>query len=343
MNPLPPFNQLKIRFQHFFSKKPLTLRQSRAIWRDLWSEAAIDLPYLALIVSSCAIATFGLVANSAAVIIGAMIIAPLMLPIRSLAFGGLIGSWRLIRQSLLAIAVGTLIALAMSWGLGTLMGISQFGSEIQGRSQPNLLDLGVAITAGAIGGYAKIESKISGSLAGTAIAVALMPPVCTIGLGLSQGEWLLSWGATLLYLTNLLGITLACLLVFFCAGYSDFRRARRALFLTSLLTVILIIPLGYSFTSLVNQTRLERLLTQELLKRTLTFQSGTQLLETSVNWLSQPPAVRLMVRSLQPITPRQVRLLQEFISNAMGQPFDLTIQFSQIDEVKPEAIVYPEK
>lgn len=327
-----------IPFGRLFSRKPLTLRQSRTIWRDLWTEAQIDLPYLALIVSSCAIATFGLVANSAAVIIGAMIIAPLMLPIRSLAFGGLIGSWRLIRQSLLAIAVGTLIALALSWGLGALMGISQFGSEIQGRSQPNLLDLGVAITAGAIGGYAKIESKISGSLAGTAIAVALMPPVCTIGLGLSQGEWLLSWGATLLYLTNLLGITLACLVVFFLAGYSNFHRARRALFLTSLLTVMLLIPLGYSFSSLVNQTRLERLLTQELLKRTITFQSYTQLLETSVNWLSQPPSVRLIVRSAKPITPKQVRLLQEFISNAMGQPFNLSIQLSKVDEIQPETI-----
>jgi len=343
MNPLTQMNQLKIQLERFFSKKPLTLPQSRAIWRDLWAESEVDLPYLALIVSSCAIATFGLVANSAAVIIGAMIIAPLMLPIRSLAFGGLIGNWRLVRQSLLAIGVGTLLALAFSWGLGALMGISQFGSEIQSRSQPNLLDLGVAITAGAIGGYAKIEPKISGSLAGTAIAVALMPPVCTIGLGLSQGAWLLSWGATLLYLTNLLGITLSCLLVFFLAGYSNFRRARRALFLTSLLTIVLIIPLGYSFTSLVNQTRLERLLTQELLKRTITFRSYTQLLETSVNWVSKPPSVRLIVRSSQPITPRQVRLLQEFISNAMGQPFDLRIQLSKVDEIKPESIINPEK
>jgi uncharacterized hydrophobic protein (TIGR00271 family) len=336
-------HDLKIQIEGFFSRKPLTFRQYRAIWRDLWADSAIDLPYLALIVSSCAIATFGLVANSAAVIIGAMIIAPLMLPIRSLAFGGLIGNWRLIRQSLLSILVGTVIALALSWGLGALMGISQFGSEIQGRSQPNLLDLGVAITAGAMGGYAIIEQKISGSLAGTAIAVALMPPVCTIGLGLSQGEWLLSWGATLLYLTNLLGITLACLVVFYLAGFSNFHRAGRALLLTSLLTIVLLIPLGYSFTTLVNQTRLERLLTKKLLNRTITFQSNTQLLDTSINWLSQPPSVRLLVRSSQSITPHQARLLQEFITNAMGQPIDLSIQLSKVDDIRPESIESPAK
>jgi len=255
------------------------------MWRDLWLEASLDFPYLALIVSSCAIATFGLVANSAAVIIGAMIIAPLMLPIRSLAFGGLIGSWRLIRKSALAILVGTIIALAIAWLLGLLIGISEFGSEIQARSQPNLLDLGVAITAGAISGYAKIEPKISGTLAGTAIAVALMPPVCTIGLGLSQGNWVLSLGATLLYITNLLGIALSCLLVFLLAGYSNFHRARNALILTS------------------------------------------------INWLKQPPRVRLVVRTAESITPRQVELLEEFITKEMGRPFQLNVLVSKVNEV----------
>jgi uncharacterized hydrophobic protein (TIGR00271 family) len=302
------------------------------MWRDLWAEASIDLPYLALIVSSCAIATFGLVANSAAVIIGAMIIAPLMLPIRSLAFGGLIGSWRLIRKSALAILVGTIVALGMAWLLGLLMGISQFGSEIQARSQPNLLDLGVAITAGAISGYAKIEPKISGTLAGTAIAVALMPPVCTIGLGLSQGDWVLSWGATLLYLTNLLGIALSCLLVFLIAGYSSFHRARNAIVLTSLLTAVLLIPLGLSFTTLANQARLEALIKKALLQRTVTFQR-VELLESSINWLNEPPTVRLVVRTAESITPRQVKLLEEFISKEMDRPFSLNLFVSKINKV----------
>lgn len=319
----------------WFQRQPLTIQQSRTMWRELWSEASIDLPYLALIVSSCAIATFGLVANSAAVIIGAMIIAPLMLPIRSLAFGGLIGSWRLIRKSALAILVGTIVALAIAFFLGTFMGISQFGSEIQARSQPNLLDLGVAITAGAISGYAKIEPKISGSLAGTAIAVALMPPVCTIGLGLSQGDWVLSWGATLLYLTNLLGIALSCLLIFLFAGFSSFHRAKQAIFLTSILTAFLVIPLALSFTTLVNQARLERLIKQVLLQRTITFQR-VELLETSINWLNQPPIVRLVVRSTETITPRQVQLLEEFISKEMGKPFKLNVFVSKINEVISE-------
>lgn len=99
-----------------------------------------------------------------------------------------------------------------------------------------------------------------------------MPPVCTIGLGLSQGNWVLSWGATLLYITNLLGIALSCLLVFLLAGYSNFHRARNAIVLTSILTAVLLIPLGISFATLSNQARLERLLKKALLQRTITCQ-----------------------------------------------------------------------
>ncbi|MGQ9872893.1 DUF389 domain-containing protein [Leptodesmis sp.] len=149
-----------------------------------------------MIISSCAIATFGLLANSAAVIIGAMIIAPLMLlPVRGIAFGALEGDVALLRRGITSIMVGTMLALGLACGLGRLVGISNFGTEVLARGEPTLLDLGVAVVAGGISGYAKVQPKISGSLAGTAIAVALMPPICVIGLGISQADWSLSWGA----------------------------------------------------------------------------------------------------------------------------------------------------
>ncbi|GCL55654.1 hypothetical protein NIES3806_30070 [Microcystis aeruginosa NIES-3806] len=159
-----------------------------------------------------------------------------------------------------------------------------------------------------------------------------MPPVCPIGLGLSQGNWVLSWGATLLYITNLLGIALSCLLVFLLAGYSNFHRARNAIVLTSILTAVLLIPLGISFATLSNQARLERLLKKALLQRTITFQRA-ELLESSINWLKQPPWVRLVVRTSESITPRQVELLEEFITKEMGRPFQLNVLVSKVNEV----------
>ena len=308
--------------------------QLQQLQTELLTESTPDSSYLILIVSSCAIATFGLLANSTAVIIGAMIIAPLMLPIRGLAFGALDGNVLLFRRGLAAVAVGTLVAVVLATGLGRLIGIANFGSEVWARSEPTLLDLGIAIAAGGISGYAKVQPKISGSLAGTAIAVALMPPICVIGLGLSQANWALSQGATLLYLTNLLGITLSCMLTFLLTGYASFNRARKPLTWALALTAILIIPLGISFAQLVRQAQLEASVEQALLKRTTTFQR-LDLLSSSTNWLAKPPEVRLNVRAKEPITPKQVALLEEFIEREMGQPFTLVF-VGQVEEIRRE-------
>jgi len=308
------------------------LQQLRA---DLLTEATPDSAYLALVVGSCAISTFGLLANSAAVIIGAMIIAPLMLPIRGLAFGALEGDFPLFRKGIVAVGIGTLLAIAISFSLGKLVGLPSYGSEVLARSEPTLLDLGIAIVAGGISGYAKVQPKISGSLAGTAIAVALMPPICVVGLGLSQANWLLSWGATLLYLTNLLGITLACMMTFLLAGYASLQRARRALLWTLALTTMLVVPLGISSFRLVRQAQLETSLKQALLNRTVTFQR-LGLLKIQTNWLAHPPEVYLNVRAQEPITPKQVSLVQAFVEREMNQPFTLVFVVGQVQEIRAE-------
>jgi len=327
-------NNLRKRFQSF-RRKGVALEQLQQLQTDLLTEATPDSSYLVLVVGSCAIATFGLLTNSAAVIIGAMIIAPLMLPIRGLAFGALQGDLPLFRKGIVAIGIGTLLAVAISFSLGKLVGIPSYGSEVLARSEPTLLDLGIAIVAGGISGYAKVQPRISGSLAGTAIAVALMPPICVIGLGLSQADWSLSWGATLLYLTNLLGITLACMLTFLVAGCASLQRARRALLWTLALTAVLVIPLGIGFFRLVQQAQLETSLKQALLNRTLTFQR-LGLLKIQTNWLMKPPEVYLNVHAQDPITPKQVSLLQAFVEREMKQPFTLVFIVGQVQEIRAD-------
>uniref|UniRef100_B8HR12 TIGR00341 family protein n=1 Tax=Cyanothece sp. (strain PCC 7425 / ATCC 29141) TaxID=395961 RepID=B8HR12_CYAP4 len=322
-------------YLRYWQKGKLNLIPREQVNAELLDESRPDASFLSLIVASCVIATLGLLANSAAVIIGAMIIAPLMLPIRGLAFGALEGDGLLVRRSLIAIGVGTVLALVISCGIGLLVQLPSFGSEILARSKPTLLDLGVAVAAGAISGYAKAEPRISGSLAGTAIAVALMPPICVIGLGLSQANGELSLGATLLYLTNLLGITLACMLTFVLNGYTPLKQAQRALGLTLTLTSVLVIPLTISFGNLLQQSRLETSLKKALLNRTITFQQ-VQLVGIETNWLSSPPQVRLTVRTLQPVTPKQVRLLEAFVEQQMGRPFQLIFYVSPVQEVTGE-------
>lgn len=334
-------NNIRNRFSEFKRKKvePSQLKQ---LLYELLEESTPDATYLVLIIGSCAIATFGLLTNSTAVIIGAMIIAPLMLPIRGLAFGALIGNINLFRQGIIAVLLGTLLALLISYSIAALVNLPSFGSEVLSRSKPNLLDLGIAVAAGGISGYAKVNTKISASLAGTAIAVALMPPICVIGLGLAKSDWSLSLGATLLYLTNLLGISLACMLTFLFTGYSPLHRARKALLWALALTGILLIPLTLGFTQLVRQAQLENNLQKALLNRTITFQR-LELLKIDTNWLNNPPQVRLSVRAQAPVTSKQVSLLEAFLEKEMSQAFTLIFEVSEVKEIRREISDSPNK
>lgn len=238
-------------FVQWFIPRPVTGKKTRRLYRQLLIEASWRLNFVMLTVSSCIIATFGLISNSTAVIIGAMLVAPLMLPLRGLAFAALEGELKLFWRSLYSITGATALSLALSWMIGVVIGIPDFGSELTARTQPNLIDLGIAVAAGGISGFAKVRRGISDALAGTAIAVALMPPLCVVGLSFSQGYFNYSRGAFLLYLTNLLGITLACMVVYILAGYAEINHA---LGWTMALTLILLVPLGQDLFNLCNSS-----------------------------------------------------------------------------------------
>lgn len=306
-----------------------TLVQMR---QDLMAESRPSFNYMILVITACLIATFGLLSNSTAVIIGAMLVAPIMLPLRGLAFGILENDQELSRCSIISIVVGTIVALILSITLGKMVGIEDFGSEVLARTEPNLMDLGIAVVAGGLSGFTKVEKGISDAVAGTAIAVALMPPLCVVGLTLSQGFFDLSYGATLLYLTNLIGIALACMIVFVLAGYSQLKREFA---ITLIVAFVLAIPLGISFFQFVTQMRLQTDLRNIFKDKTLTGQR-VDLQDTYINWKQNPPKAFLKVRATEPVTPRQVRLVQDFINQKMRQNFTLVFFVEEVEQVEAE-------
>ena len=334
----PP--KIILKYLRWLKWKQMDSPRLNQVRSQLLDESKLDMPYLILIISSCMIATFGLLSNSTAVIIGAMLVAPLMLPIRGLAFGALVGDSFLFRTGSVSVVVGTILAVILSCLIGWLTGITNYGSEILARTQPDLLDLGIAVAAGAIGGYSKIQSKVSDTFAGTAIAVALMPPVCVVGLGLSQGNWILSRGATLLYLTNLLGIALACMVVFLSAGYAPLRQAGKPLLAAIILTSILLIPLGLSFSRLVQNARIQRSIRDALTNGTVTFQK-LELTDLRVNWLEKTPQVLLSVNAQEPVTEKQVKLLESFLEREIGQQFTLIFTINRVEEVRAKEVIEP--
>lgn len=186
--------------------------------------------FIALLAASSLIATFGLFENSSAVIIGAMIIAPLMRPLSALSLALLRADMDLIRRSAFTLAFGTILAVGISFSLALLLNQIELTPEMLARTKPTLIDLAIAISAGAIGAYCQAKERLVDSLAGVAIAVALVPPLCVVGVGFAINQHVIWQGAGLLYLTNLVGITVAGSFVFLFMGNASFSRARHGLF-----------------------------------------------------------------------------------------------------------------
>jgi uncharacterized hydrophobic protein (TIGR00271 family) len=340
-----------IDFQQFFPRR--TQGAIAELSHSLLAESQLSVNFLALTVSSCLIATLGLMMNSAAVIIGAMVIAPLMLPLRGLALGTIAADRELLSSSLWTLGVGTAISIIISGLVGGIFSVpaSAFDSEILARTQPNLADLMVAIAAGFISGFARIRPQISDALAGTAIAVALMPPLCVVGISLSQQAWEMSSGSFLLYLTNLLGITLACIVVFVFGGfYFDTHNVRKSLFWFLGMTGLLIIPLSYSFLQFVRRSQLTDAVRTSLLQETITIGQQAELVSLDIwgnpsPWSRRPTTIILRIRSTEVLTPNQVRLVQDFLERRFGQPFRLIVRISEYREVtadSPPPTVLPE-
>ena len=218
------------------------------------------------------IATLGLLSNSAAVIIGAMIVAPLMNPIISLAFGGVEVNRVLIFRSLLTIVLGTIVIIVMAFLVSELIGWKLAGSELIARMSPSLLDLGIAVAAGAAAAFAYTRPGVSSALAGIAIAVALVPPLCTVGVALSLGHksgtdigfamgTVSASGPFLLYLTNIFGIILSASLIFFLQYFRRHASAFVAVVLIGSCLLLVIPPLGVSMDNLLVRNLVHRSLT----------------------------------------------------------------------------------
>jgi uncharacterized hydrophobic protein (TIGR00271 family) len=183
---------------------------------DYGSEPGVR--FYALVATSTLIASLGLIANSAAVIIGAMLVAPLMTPIFGLSLALVRGEPRLLGRALRAEVVGVFLGVALAALFGSLPLALEVTPEMLARTQPNLLDLLVAVLAGFAGSYAMIDERLSPTLPGVAIATAIVPPIANTGLCLAVGAYQGAYGSFLLFLANFLSILIVASATFIAAG-----------------------------------------------------------------------------------------------------------------------------
>jgi uncharacterized hydrophobic protein (TIGR00271 family) len=170
--------------------------------------------FTVLLFLSSIIATFGVISNSTATVIGAMIIAPLMTPIMATAAALVMGRMDSALRSLLLVVAGVTLVIVVSWLIGAIVNTISFisftqNSQITSRISPSIGDLCVALASGAAGAFAISRDDIADSLPGVAISISLVPPLSVVGLALSAGQWDAAWGAMLLFMTNFFSILLA--------------------------------------------------------------------------------------------------------------------------------------
>ena len=172
--------------------------------------------FFMMIIFSVLMATFGLLLNSAAVVIGSMLIAPILYPILSLSLGIVMSDSKLISRAfftgLKAIGIG--IASAIIITLFFSVKNYEVTPEILARAEPSLLYVAVAIVAGLAVSFALVKPHLNEAFPGIAVSVALIPPIAAIGIGIAKLDWSIVSGSFMLLIINILGIIFASMLVF---------------------------------------------------------------------------------------------------------------------------------
>ena len=271
--------------------------------------------YLVLMVLATLLATVGLFANSAPVIIGAMILAPLMAPIISLAMGVLRQNTDLMMVSGKTLFTGIILALYFGTLLTLITPLQAINHEIGARLSPTLLDLAVAIISGIAGAYANARSDVAKSLAGVAIAVALVPPLAVSGIGIGWLDWHVFWGAFLLFMTNLVGIVLAAAATFLMMGFSPFHLAKKGIVISLVFVGIVSIPLVLAFDTMVSEQRVVRAL------------EGAQIADLEIKDVQvihgAPMTVSVKLLSQSPIEANRIEQVKAKIESEVGEPIRL--------------------
>ncbi|MFC4871550.1 DUF389 domain-containing protein [Negadavirga shengliensis] len=300
---------------------PFIHHASTEEFKDLFSSlrenSRASSSYLVLMVLSTFIATLGLFGNSSPVIIGAMILAPLMAPIISLAMGVLRQDQTLIFDSAKAIGLGMFLGYLCAVALTWLTPLNISNDEILARVRPNLLDLGIAVASGVAGAYANAKEEVAKTLAGVAIAVALVPPLAVSGIGLGWLDWTIFTGALLLLLTNLAGMVLAAALTFLLLGFSPFRLARKGLLYSLVIVALISMPLFLGFMDMVRE------------KDVISKLNGHRIDEMVLRdvFVRQVKPMRLAVKiiSNHTLNESQIREVKKEIEDIVGEEVELEV------------------
>ncbi|HUX03963.1 MAG TPA: TIGR00341 family protein [Acidimicrobiales bacterium] len=310
-----------------------TLYPASGDWAHWWFRYGVMLSL------SIVVAVMGLSLNSTAVVIGAMLIAPLMTPVLGVSTALALAWPKWLGRSVLAVVAGSVGSIGLAWVLTLLLPSADrvLTPEVLSRTSPDLRDLLVALAAGAAGAYATVREDVSAALPGVAVAVALVPPLGVIGFTLAIGRTDLASGALLLYSVNLLAIVLVGWLVLLASGFVPTGRLRAApvsirigIALAAVAALTLAVPLTVTSLRIASQAQTSQAVNQAV-----------------VNWLQSYPSLKVTGVSIKghevtvqvqgSVAPPATQSLSNRLVRVLGSDAAARVQWFQTAEATSPA------
>jgi uncharacterized hydrophobic protein (TIGR00271 family) len=305
-----------------------------------------DGAYLTMNALATLIACYGLLENSPAVVIGAMLIALLLDPISGVALGLVDANDTLVRRALLTLLTGVAVVYAMALAFGALHATFPLTAEIYARTAPNLMDLMIALLGGAAGAYATTSPRLNGALVGVAISTALVPPLASSAICLARGEYRLSAGALLLTFANIVGIQAASSLVMWLRGYRGeaTRSVPTGVLKRSAVSVGILVALAVLLT-----LNLRRLIQKEVyeasvrsvLQREAAARPGAYLADVRFRRDAGRIVVTAIIRTPTPFAPAQVAEIEQGLPTLNNDtPLELRIRSVPVTVASRQGYLY---
>jgi uncharacterized hydrophobic protein (TIGR00271 family) len=323
-------------------------RPGSEIYEEVAEGRQFDALYFSMLVFGCLIALLGLLLNSPAVIIGAMLISPLMGPILSCGLALTLADGELAKKAgrNLGLSIGEtiLIAVIATW----LSPLKDSTPEILARINPNLMDLLVAFFSGAAGTLALCSRKPSFTIVpGVAVATAVMPPLATVGYGISTRQWNVASGAFMLFFTNLAAIMVSADIAFLLVGVRHARAAqppegswwvRHRMAISWTILAALSIPLVKTLVRAADQRRARNEIRSALAQR-LNHPGTRRVGEVAVQLGRDVVSAEATVQTAKMILPDDERRIEQELSQRLGRKVSLRLDQIQLAQAEKPAVV----
>ena len=324
----------------------LTDERKLKVYEDLSHGSNPQGAFFLLVAVSTLIAAFGLVMDSTAVVIGAMLVAPLMTPILGLALALVRGDPHLLGLAVRSEVLGVMVSILAGALLGMALPLHfEATPEMLARTTPNLLDLLVAILAGLAGAYALVNERLSPVLPGVAISTAIVPPLANSGMCLSLGAYNGALGSFLLFFTNFLSILLVSAFVFYLAGMGEELRLRSGLTIARRFgvavagLVIVGVLLSSELITMFENRRLRIEMMQALQNELATLRVSDM---ERLLYQKEDDTLLVLVDVNAPsvVEPRTVQDVQNRLEQVVGKPVELFIRTTVTHDVSASGSIH---